>query len=464
MNRQIETEVQRPTSSYNNDHYGTKKLKLPSLLTSQNLPKHKRDYSFTKPKTSNTPLKLTQAEQEDLIITNKNLLEANSKYKKDLVNSQNKIIQYQKELIKKDKIIQDLVNNSEETNNYLKTNETQIIQQLKYKYKELQDIHEQQTNELNQLQKLQKITNINELVLENKILHEQINKFNQMYIDSKEKLINYENFSVEISKLKETISKQDFIILNFKENFKTAQNDMNNKDKEISELTRLAVEKQDIINLLNKKLNYQLQLNSKLSEITKNIENTNEYISMKKDLESKLNTYRKDINYYKEEIEEKNKKIKEMKQTLSLVDFSKIKKGTEQSQIFDLRNKLNAEKEQTKKLQEKLKNFEKNRNSKIILKSTNSNIGKVNNKPKLNIDTANLSNKEEDEDCDFMSDYSLNEFTYILTKAFEAKQIDITMIESSIIPSEMLNLLSSEENYHNFILTVSSNICQMLSM
>ena len=65
---------------------------------------------------------------------------------------------------------------------------------------------------------------------------------------------------------------------------------------------------------------------------------------------------------------------------------------------------------------------------------------------------------------DFMSDYSLNEFTYILTKAFEAKQIDITMIESSIIPSEMLNLLSSEENYHSFILTVSSNICQMLSM
>ena len=108
MNRQIETEVQRPTSSYNNDHYGTKKLKLPSLLTSQNLPKHKRDYSFTKPKTSNAPLKLTQAEQEDLIITNKNLLEANSKYKKDLVNSQNKIIQYKKELIKKDKIIQAL--------------------------------------------------------------------------------------------------------------------------------------------------------------------------------------------------------------------------------------------------------------------------------------------------------------------------------------------------------------------
>ena len=33
------------------------------------------------------------------------------------------------------------------------------------------------------------------------------------------------------------------------------------------------IEKQDIINLLNKKLNYQLQLNSKLSEITKNIEN-----------------------------------------------------------------------------------------------------------------------------------------------------------------------------------------------
>ena len=38
---------------------------------------------------------------------------------------------------------------------------------------------------------------------------------------------------------------------------------------EISELTKIAVEKQEIINLLNKKLNYQYQLNDKLTEITK---------------------------------------------------------------------------------------------------------------------------------------------------------------------------------------------------
>ena len=457
----FETEGQRPISAYNNQYQNTKKLKLPSLLTSQNLPKHKRDFSFNKPKTSNVPLKLSKVEQDDLINENKSLREAVSKYKKELMNSQGKVGQYQKELMKKEKIIQDLVDQSQERDSAYKVNESQLVQQMKNQFRELKHSYEEQTNELNQLKKVQKITKMNELVLENKVLHEQINKVNQKYIEAKEKLMNYDNFVKEISTLKETLSKQDFIILNFKENFKTAQEDIIEKNKEIAELTKIAVEKQEIINLLNKKLNYQYQLNDKLTEITKNIENTNQYITMKKDLEAKIYTYKKNLGYYREDIDEKNKRIKEMKEKIALFDFSSIKKGTEQSVIFDLRNKLSNEKEQNRILQEKLKNC----NKKVYLsqpmaKQTNT---KKNTKPNINIDT-NLSNKEEDEDCDFMSDYILNEFIYILTKTFEAKQIDLTAIESTVIPSELLNLLSSKENYHNVILTVSSNICQILQL
>ncbi len=355
----FETEGQRPISAYNNQYQISKKLKLPSLLTSQNLPKHKRDFSFNKPKTSNVPIKMSKVEQDDLINENKSLREAVSKYKKELMNSQGKVGQYQKELMKKEKIIQDLVDQSQEKDSAYKVNESQLVQQLKNQFRELKHSYEEQTNELNQLKKVQKITKMNELVLENKVLHEQINKVNQKYIEAKEKLMNYDNFVKEISTLKETLSKQDFIILNFKENFKTAQEDIIEKNKEISELTKIAVEKQEIINLLNKKLNYQYQLNDKLTEITKNIENTNQYIAMKKELEAKIYTYKKNLGYYREDIDEKNKRIKEMKEKIALFDFSSIKKGTEQSVIFDLRNKLSNEKEQNRILQEKLKNCDK---------------------------------------------------------------------------------------------------------
>ena len=71
---------------------------------------------------------------------------------------------------------------------------------------------------------------------------------------------------------------------------------------------------------------------------------------------------------------------------------------------------------------------------------------------------------EEDEDCDIMSEYSLNEFIYILTKCFEARQIDLTTIESKIFINEVFNLFNSKENYRNFILKIASNLCMLLNM
>ena len=203
----FETEGQRPVSSYNNQYQISKKLKLPSLLTSQNLPKHKRDFSFNKPKTSNVPLKMSKVEQDDLINENNSLRETVSKYKKELMNSQGKVGQYQKELMKKEKMIQELIDQSQEKDSAYKVNESQLVQQLKNQFRELKHSYEEQTNELNQLKKVQKITKMNELVLENKILHEQISKVNQKYIESKEKLMNYDNFVKEISSLRRNESK-----------------------------------------------------------------------------------------------------------------------------------------------------------------------------------------------------------------------------------------------------------------
>ena len=70
----------------------------------------------------------------------------------------------------------------------------------------------------------------------------------------------------------------------------------------------------------------------------------------------------------------------------------------------------------------------------------------------------------EDEDCDFMSNYNLNEFLYILKKCFEAQKINKGDIESKILNGETFNLLVKKENYNTFILTISANFCNLLKI
>ena len=70
----------------------------------------------------------------------------------------------------------------------------------------------------------------------------------------------------------------------------------------------------------------------------------------------------------------------------------------------------------------------------------------------------------EDEDCDFMSNYNMNEYIYILKKCFEAQNINIGDIESKILNGETFNLLVKKENYNTFILTVSANFCNLLKI
>ena len=276
--------------------------------------------------------------------------------------------------------------------------------------------------------------------------------------------MQYEGGIKELVRLKENVSKQDFMILNFQENYTKAQKEIMSKNKEIQKLIKNLHEKQEIISVLNKKLENQYQLNERLLKETENINNTKQYIEMKKDLETKLSYAKNDSIYYKDEVERKNEEIKEIKKKLNLYEPKQNNKEMLMSQIYELKNKLSNEKEKNLFLTEKIKNFEK-------MKYNNPRYGEE------KYHKANLSQKyikyhmskkstidEEDEDCDIMSEYSLNEFIYILTKCFESKQIDLTTIESKIFTNEVFNLFNSKENYRNFILKIASNLCMLLNM
>ena len=217
------------------------------------------------------------------------------------------------------------------------------------------------------------------------------------------------------------------MILNFQENYSKAQKELLNKNKEIQKLIKNVNEKQEKISNLNKKLEYQYQLNEKLLEETENINKTKQLIEMKK---------------------------------LYLYDPKQNNKVNLMSQIYDLKNKLSIEKGKNSFLS---KNLEKMKYNNV--KYGEEDNYKLNSSQKYN---KNISKKtiieEEDEDCDIMSEYSLNEFIYILTKCFEAKHIDITIIESQILNNDTFKLFNPKENYRNFILQIASNLCLILKM
>ena len=271
--------------------------------------------------------------------------------------------------------------------------------------------------------------------------------------------MDYNTFNNEITHLRNKVLKQEFIILNFKDAFARMKDDVENKTTSLEELRKIAQTKQDEIEKINKKLDYQYQVNEKLFIATNNISNSKEYIEMKKELELKLKICNKDIEYYKKELKIRNEKINELQTKINEIDFSKIKKGTEIGEIYELRKKLNNQKTKTKKLQDMVDKMQK---PQIYSSKQMESISGTNNL-QLHSMLPLLSNDEGD-DCEYLSDYSMNEYIYMLTKAFEAKQVDLHMIETKIITQEVINLLLNETNYQKFILALSNNICNVLSL
>jgi hypothetical protein len=121
-------------------------------------------------------------------------------------------------LIKKNQIIDSLENknNDEDLN----------IQVLNNRYNKIIKDFENKEKELNDLKKSQKIQKYNELMIQNKLLTQHSNKLNNLYLNAQEKLIQYETSIKELIKLKENVSKQDFMILNFQENYSKAQKEL----------------------------------------------------------------------------------------------------------------------------------------------------------------------------------------------------------------------------------------------
>ena len=366
---------------------------------------------------------------------NINLKTQLTKLQTEKINTKREITNLENELLQKEKIIENMINESQmNSNSFARTSEMGIVINVKRQYKELKKEYEKNIQQLEQNKKDIKNIKINDLLIENKNLYNQIAKFKDLYYQSEEQKKNIQKNVQDVEPMKEALSKQDNMLINFQENCARMELEMLNLNDQIDRLQIQKEKKEDKYNKLKKKLKFQKQLNEKLKMIRDNIQNTEVFCIMKSEYELKIQNLRKDLAYYRDSNTKNEKLVKEaakFKQknneeqnsissnnTTRKIQSSNPQPNSESGNITEeeinkkillLQNLYMDEKNEVKKLKatvdelnQKLQNT-KNVEPKIIMtKSYSAN---------------NIKKLENMVDYDYLSDSDLKEFIYILVRS-----------------------------------------------
>ena len=398
-------------------------------------------------------------------IDRERLLEENLNLKNQLNKMQSEHLNRKKEI----SILENEINEKDEM---------QLIINLKKKYKELKKDYDKSIQDLEYVKKNIKNTRINDLVSENEVLSGQIDKLKNLYKNSQFKNQNLQGNIQDVNTMKDALSKQDFMIINFQENNQKMIEVIKDLHFEIEKLKRQKDNKVDMINKLKQKLKYHQQINERLVMKRDNIQATDEYLSLKNKYESKLQKIKKDLAYYKDSNSKNEKILKELKQfqkskedilsntiqqnskmiiiTNSKPDIEPFPQKENNAKMLLLQSRFQEEKNERERLEKEVENLKnkistaKRPETQVILQSS----------PSSNLinRTVNVKNYE------YLSTNHLNEFIYVLLKNLEANKIDMSIIESRILNKENLELLKDKNNYKQFISIISNGLIEILKV
>ncbi len=415
-------------------------------------------------------------DRERLLEENLNLKNQLNKMQSEHLNRKKEISILENEINEKDKIIENIINDSSIP--YSKVSEMQLIINLKKKYKELKKDYDKSIQDLEYVKKNIKNTRINDLQSENEVLSGQIDKLKNLYKNSQFKNQNLQGNIQDVNTMKDALSKQDFMIINFQENNQKMIEVIKDLHFEIEKLKRQKDNKVDMINKLKQKLKYHQQINERLVMKRDNIQATDEYLSLKNKYESKLQKIRKDLAYYKDSNSKNEKILKELKQfqkskedilsntiqqnskmiiiTNSKPDIEPFPQKENNAKMLLLQSRFQEEKNERERLEKEVENLKnkistaKRPETQVILQSS----------PSSNLinRTVNVKNYE------YLSTNLLNEFIYVLLKNLEANKIDMSIIESRILNKENLELLKDKNNYKQFISIISNGLIEILKV
>ena len=344
--------------------------------------------------------------------------------------------------------------------------------------KEIKKTNNDMKLENDKFEKLKKsifITKMNELNIESMILKEQLNKINSLLENAFLMKTNNENKNKEILTLKENIEKQekikkDLTIMiidlenkgtNLKTKLELNEFELRNKIKEVNtNITKLVILKKKNENL-NKKNSLKNDINCMYYKSNDNP------IQLNSIYRNKIQELKKSINFYKGQLKHSNEELTKLKEKRKkLIDTEKIKglkinldiNNKEKENITIIKNDYDTKKEEAKPLsdEEKIKKLKDNlKTVKDHEKKTEEKMNLYLNKLKeLEIieeekerkkeEMNNLNNQNQsqiefgiDSDNPFytedegnfpeisfkLTSGQFNQFTYVLFKNFEAKEI-----------------------------------------
>ncbi len=414
-------------------------------------------------------------DRERLLEENLNLKNQLNKMQSEHLDRKKEISILENEINEKDKILENIINDSSIP--YSKINEMQLVINLKKQYKELKKDYEKTIKGLEYVKKNVKNIKINDLLSENHDLSEQIYKLKNLYKNSQFKNHNLQENVQDVNTMKDALSKQDFMIINFQENNQKMIEAIKDLNFEIEKLKRQKDNKTDMINKLKQKLKYHQQINERLVMKRDNIQATDEYLSLKNKYEVKLQKIKKDLAYYKDSNSKNEKILRELKQfqkerenilanaiqnqrliiiSNSKPDIEPFPQKENNAKMLLLKSRFQEEKSERERLEKEVENLKnkistaKRPETQVILQSSPSS--------NLITRTVNVKNYE------YLSTNNLNEFIYVLLKNLEANKIDMSIIESRILNKENLELIKDKNNYKLFISTISNGLIEILKV
>ena len=399
------------------------------------------------------------------------------------LNAKREITNLENELLQKEKIIENMINESQmNSNTFAKASEMNLVINVKRQYKDLKKEYEKNIQSLDQAKKDIKNIRLNDLVLENKNLSAQIEKFKNMYYANEDQKNKLQKNIQDVNAMKQALAKQDEMLLSFQENCQKMELEILNLNEEIDKLQLQKNKKDDICNKLKKKLKLQKQLNEKLKLIRDNIQNTEIFCIMKNEYEQKLQKLRKDLAYYKDSNTKNEQLVKEAEKFRQkrLVEEQKqedlgfVPRRIQASNPTPISENENMNEEEAKKKITMLLNLYMDEKTEVQkLKQTIEELNQKiqNNKnvePKIILTKSysenNIKKPSNTNDYAYFSDGDLKEFIYILVKNLEANKIDMSILESRVLNEETLELLKDKNNYKEFISQVGDNLIEILKI
>ena len=275
-------------------------------------------------------------EREQLYENNMQLRENLNKLERQLKKSKYLNVKTEMELRKKEKLIENLINENSkdeiDQKRIIPVKESVLLTKFKQKYNKIKTDYEKLNSEYNILKANKKLTSIREYQIENEVLNKEIKKIKSLYENSKKYYDKYKDTNEKFKEIKIKFVEQHSIILSYEQK----------------------------IEMLNEKI--------KILE--------EENINIKKDIENERKRFEK-YNIKNKILEIKNKKLLDNKKIkeISELEQNNYKKDNEEQkkEIFELKSALNIRISEIQTLQKECDNYKK-----LIEKIDNTSLEPIN--------------------------------------------------------------------------------------